>query len=302
MMADKHHLTKSLGIYAPNGHIRIRNFILGEEQEITSRYIVGIDLGDGETCLSYIAADSSSKKRRPVFSFNGRETIPSAIADLGNRIIIGEAAMIRSDVRELQICFKSEPSKKNDRWILNEGKILLFLKKLFEEFSKEYPQVANDCEIFIGCPSSWKEESREKYEEHFQKYFDGEDFPRLCVVPESRAALIQALDLSKKGEDSDSEQHLRKLIHKRVLLIDIGSSTTDITVLNNLDPSEIEIGGDFGLNLVDQRLRATLYKLHPEGEKFKELIENNHENKQGRGNTVRLKSPNFLAGLIGFPL
>jgi hypothetical protein len=93
------------------------------------------------------------------------------------------------------------------------------------------------------------------------------------VVPESRAAIIQALDLSEKYKNQVNQKHFRKLIHKRVLLIDIGSSTIDVTALDDLEAYEAKIGDDFGLRLVDQQLLKTLIKKHPERMKLKRRIE-----------------------------
>jgi hypothetical protein len=252
-----------------------------ERTEAIKRYVVGIDLGDGESCLSYVAVNSSLTGERPLFSMDGRETILSAVAFLGtDEIVIGEAAMSENIPIELEINFKNDPIKNRDQWFQNSSRILSFVKKLFEEFSKKHSTIAEDCEVFIGCPSGWKKESREKYEQHFEQYFNGDEFPPCRVVPESRAALIQALDLARRSKDQDSENSLRKLIRKRVLLIDIGSSTTDITVLDNLQPYEVEIGGDLGLKLVDEQLLSTLCKMHPEGEKLKTQIEKDRLRKQ----------------------
>jgi len=245
------------------------------------RYVVGIDLGDGETCLSYVDASSSLTGERPVFSLNGRETIPSAIAFLGDgETVIGEAAMLQAVPIELEINFKSDPIKNKGQWFKDSSKILSFVKIFFEEFAKKHPTIAGDCEVFIGCPSGWKKESREKYEQHFEQYFDDNEFPSCRMVPESRAALIQALDLARRSKNQDSENSLRKLIRKRVLLIDIGSSTTDITILDNLEPYEVKLGEDFGLKLVDEQLLTILCKIHPEGEKLKAQIKDDRRREQ----------------------
>jgi hypothetical protein len=76
------------------------------------RYIIGLDLGDGESCLSYVAADVSLTADRSIFFLNKRSTIPTAIAESHDgAILIGEEAIGRSDAIELEVNFKLDPKK-----------------------------------------------------------------------------------------------------------------------------------------------------------------------------------------------
>jgi len=271
---------KNVGVYAPYGRVRITNLNVGGSvttEKPVRVYLIGLDLGDGESCLSYVSSEDSLETNRPIFSLNKKDTIPTAIAEIDDEIVIGEKAFVRPDAVELTVNFKSNPTLDKKRWKLRRDDILSFVETFFEKFSQKHPKIAENCEIFIGCPSSWSEESRGIYEQNF---LDSEELPVCHVVPESRAALIQALDVSRKSNDQDSEQQLRDLIHKRVLLIDIGSSTTDVTVLDNLEPFEIEIGGNLGLGLVDKQLRETIYRKYPEGKTFERRIREDRREEQ----------------------
>jgi hypothetical protein len=143
-------------------------------------------------------------------------------------------------------------------------------------FGDRYPHVVDECEVFIGCPSGWSETSRKIYEHHS----NDEDLPKCYVVPESRAALIQAFDAFGYASNRAAEERLRDLVGRCVLVIDIGSSTIDVTLLKDLDPIEIEKGSDLGLRLVDRQILAVLCRTHPNGASIRAKIEEDRGNER----------------------
>ena len=214
-------------------------------------HIIGLDLGDGESCLTYVASDSRDEPT--VYRFrNSSGSIPSVIAkykhELNIKYAIGEDALWRERKTDLNINFKWDPVADLEQWRLLKRELLLFTEILFEEFAKEHPKVAEDCEIYIGCPSGWSEESRRVYEELFR---ESEILlgSRVHVVSESRSALIQALDYGFLPAD---------LVNTRILLIDIGSSTTDVTAIDGSKPREIDVGHNLGLRQVDVQILSAL--------------------------------------------
>jgi hypothetical protein len=229
-------------------------------------YIIGLDLGDGESCLAYVASDSS--ERPSVYrSPSGNGSIPSAIAfykrGLKIYVAIGEDALLIEGKTDLNINFKWDPIVEPEQWEHLKGKALKFVETLFKEFSEKHPTVAENCEIYIGCPSGWTEKSRKIYEKLF---CESQILPisRVYVVPEAWAALIQARDF----ENLPSE-----LVDKRLLLIDIGSSTTDVAILDGLVPSAIEeVGHNLGLRQVDAQLLDKVCKTQTIGQTIEELI------------------------------
>ena len=74
--------------------------------------------------------------------------------------------------------------------------------------------------FYIGCPAGWKTADRERYREIFEQT----GYPPVRIVSESRAALISAC-LSR---------HLQvgyDILSKSVLVVDVGSSTTDFAFI-----------------------------------------------------------------------
>lgn len=228
---------------------------------------IGLDIGDGESCLAYVASNSLGEPS--VYrSRGGSGSIPSAIAyykhGLKIDVVIGEEAFLIEDRTDLDINFKWDPVAQSEQWMLLKDKLLKFVETLFKEFSRKYPKIAENCEMYIGCPSGWSDEvngSREIYE----RLFRGSEIlpPSLTVVPESRSALIQAMDFKLPSSDP---------ANARILLIDIGSSTTDVTAIDCLKPREIEVGTNLGLRQVDERLFETVCKTHSNGDMIAEKV------------------------------
>jgi molecular chaperone DnaK (HSP70) len=84
-------------------------------------HIIGLDLGDGESCLAYVTSNSLDEPA--VYRFRGGSgSIPSAIADykqgLKIGVAIGEDALVRENKTDLNINFKWDPLSEPDQWKL----------------------------------------------------------------------------------------------------------------------------------------------------------------------------------------
>ena len=114
-----------------------------------------------------------------------------------------------------------------------------------------------DSRFIVGCPSGWNEKTRAEY----QKLFEGAGLKTVRIVAESRAALMTALEQGYLSiEDARSS----------VLIIDIGSSTTDFTYCRDMEAEDVghNILGSglldteiFNINLARQKSRKQILKL-----------------------------------------
>ncbi len=96
----------------------------------------------------------------------------------------------------------------------------------------------------VGAPSGWSSQERDTYMHLLQE----SGMPRVAVEKESRAAFLHIKE--SKAFDLRAD-HLMK----RVLIIDIGSSTTDFTLVAHLEAQSLEdFGQDIGAGLIDQAI------------------------------------------------
>ncbi len=113
---------------------------------------------------------------------------------------------------------------------------------------------AAESHFFVGCPSGWSRAEMKSYEEILSRT----GVPRLTVVKESRAALLNVIE-----SGGITQEELRA----NVLIIDLGSSTTDLTLVTG---GTVEAPMDFGLELgaalIDKQILDHAVKAHPERE------------------------------------
>jgi Hsp70 protein len=124
--------------------------------------------------------------------------------------------------------------------------------------------------FYVGCPSGWMQQTREVY----QDVLKAGGLRNVRVVPESRAALLEARE-SREISEADLE--------KRILLIDIGSSTTDFTYVENLNlraaskEKPIDFGhteqGDIGAGLFDALIFDHIMAQQPDSQRIREILD-----------------------------
>ena len=102
--------------------------------------------------------------------------------------------------------------------------------------------------VYIGCPAGWDADARTRY----QKIFETLGFPSPQVVSESRAVMVGAIQ-------SNSVRDYVDLRSYSVLVIDIGSSTTDFAYIDKGKESQIYTGGEVALGggIMDELLLET---------------------------------------------
>ena len=230
----------------------------------------GFDLGDAESAVSRLEKGVSSPPE--ILSVEGEKSFISAYAVLpGGRTLLGEKACYNGQAIKRKLRFKSRflssaDSKKDIRTFA--GSVLASLAD-----SLLYSTEKESC-FYIGCPAGWNKNEREQY----RTLFEQAGYPPVKVVSESRAALVSACQ----------SRHLQvgyDILSRPVLVIDIGSSTTDFAYINSGKEVELQTAGEVALGggLMDELLldkaieesgnREELYRIFEESEPWKTYCE-----------------------------
>ena len=185
---------------------------------------IGYDLGHGETALS--RAYAGSLREPEILEFRGEKSFVTAVARSGAHVRIGAEAV--------NLPSKSTGRSKSEKsvWVKFKSRDFsdphmkdptqAFTRKLFETLETEKQIDGRDkSRVIVGCPSGWSEADRGEY----AKIFESAGLKNVRVVPESRAALMTALEQGYLTIDDARDT---------VLIIDIGSSTTDFTFCRDL--------------------------------------------------------------------
>ncbi|MBQ4177937.1 MAG: Hsp70 family protein [Lachnospiraceae bacterium] len=223
----------------------------------------GFDLGDAESAVARLrrAEAMQDPEVLPVCD------APSFITAFARRsegdLLIGEAACYASDVLERKIRFKSrfltDPESAKDvrtfaagvlSWLIREGSLV---------------QGEDSC-FYVGCPAGWNKADRERY----RRIFEDVGYPPVRIVSESRAALISAC----------RSKHLQvayDILSKPVLVVDIGSSTTDFAFIESGREVELQTAGEvmLGGGIMDRMLLEESVKASPERAAIEQIFAEN---------------------------
>lgn len=199
---------------------------------------IGFDLGHGETAVSKARVESIEPPE--MLEINNKKVQITAIGwhpDLG--YLVGEQALIQAGVTQLQISFKEKPNQDSTY----RNTIRRFLETYYR-LLKESKQIegGETSQFYVGCPSGWSASEREEY----QQLLKEAGITLLNVVPESRAAFMQAKEAGKLDYGK---------LKSSVLIVDIGSSTTDFTLVKSLHEIPIDFGRNtLGASLIDKAI------------------------------------------------
>lgn len=216
---------------------------------------IGYDLGHGETALG--RAYGRSMREPEILEFRGERSFVTAVARTQKGVIIGAEAVNLSFM-----------GKNPDVWVKFKGRDMsdasvktpttLFTKTLMALMAKDKKiQGPKNSQFIVGCPSGWTPETRSDY----KKVFQDAGLNTVRIVPESRAALMTALEQGYLSLEA---------ARSSVLIVDIGSSTTDFTYCRDLVAEDVghNILGSglldteiFDLNLARQSERKSIEKL-----------------------------------------
>ena len=218
---------------------------------------IGFDLGHGETALG--RAYGRSMREPEILEYRGEKSFVTAVAKTGEGVKIGADAVNLAALSEQasggpQVWVKFKDRDLSDSDVEEPTK--LFTSTLIKQMTAENKvRGPKKSRFVIGCPSGWTEDTRKQY----KKLFESTGLKSVRIAPESRAALMTALEQGYLNLDA---------ARSSVLIVDIGSSTTDFTYCKDLDAEDV--GHNFlGSGLLD----AEIFKLNLERQTRRSDIE-----------------------------
>ena len=214
--------------------------------------IIGFDLGHGEFAIAKTSLKPGADLQ--TLEVNNKTSQVTALGRINKsngeiELIPGESAFIKFEkLNDFLVNFKKRPD--NDP--VYKKNMQDFFSSVIHQLSDKKIISLDQCHIFVGCPSEWTEDNRNAYEQIFKSAISA----KISVVAESSAAMLNA----KETGIVDSSD-------KTILVIDVGSSTTDFTFFSSdsYDKPINEEGDDLGAGMID--------------EAFLEFVINNHSKK-----------------------
>ena len=250
--------------------------------------VVGFDLGHAQTAVATVWADSGEEPAIAKLHNRalGSQVHPTAVAryadqpDSAPYTIVGircfnmeeecVASMPDSSGKDVHLAFKSED--------IGDGSTAryateLFVARVVQQLTEPNPRSKTPDEYIaippgtparwvFGVPSGWSRATCEAYEELLRRVVTGlHPDHEVEVVPESRAAMLYAQS-QRRTRRGGIRVRLPDL--GSVLVIDMGSLTTDYTYVANLGESPLDHGSArLGAALIDQQLMLRTIEGHP---------------------------------------
>lgn len=201
----------------------------------------GFDLGDAESAVARLNKEDQVSPE--MLTVVGEQSFITAYAQLSSgELLIGEKACYSDGAVKRKLRFKSRFL--TDSTVANDVKS--FAGGVLGELYGSGDLVKNeDCSFYIGCPAGWDKNTRE----HYREIFEAVGFPPAKIISESRAAMVSAVQ----------SKHLQvglDILSKPVLVVDIGSSTTDFAYIMGGKEVEMQTAGEvvLGGGLMDEIL------------------------------------------------
>ena len=222
----------------------------------------GFDLGDAESAvIRIIKGENAVPEVIPVQEAGS--FITAYAMKKNGQLLIGEGACYDPDVLVRKLRFKSrfltDSAAKND--------IKSFASGVLGELLLSGDLVRGDDQCFyIGCPAGWDKADREDY----RGIFESAGYPPLKIVSESRAALVSAC----------RSRHLQvgyDILSKPVLVVDVGSSTTDFAYIMSGKEVKLKTGGEvvLGGGIMDEILLDEAIDASPDPAKIRRIFREN---------------------------
>ena len=218
----------------------------------------GFDLGDAESAIARLSGEGSGPEILPV---RDAGSFVTAYAQLDSgEIIIGEGACYDTHALRRGLRFKSrfltDPQAERD--------VRAFAAGVLGEMYVTGQLVKNDSSCFyIGCPAGWDGAARERY----RAIFEAVGYPPAKIVSESRAALISAVQSRHFQVGYD-------IMERPVLVVDIGSSTTDFAFILGRKEVELQTAGEVALGggILDQLVLEASIEQSPDEERIRRTL------------------------------
>jgi molecular chaperone DnaK (HSP70) len=221
--------------------------------------IIGFDLGHGEIALAKVQSNNNDQEPPKPMLLHGQKHQPAATAyNRSQGTLFGKNAFLDGNI-EFEIAFKKKPTFADD----HSQKLKYFVKAIYRHLIQtDQIDEQHNNNFFIGCPSGWNDEEVAAYEKLLSSCLPPVNVVK--VVRESRAALMHAKEseLLTVGELLDS-----------VLVIDIGSSTTDLTLIKNRDSTPIDSGVELGASLIDKAILDYSLARNPHKQQIQEYFQ-----------------------------
>ncbi len=201
----------------------------------------GFDLGDAESAIARLYKEDQVVPE--MITVAGEKSFITAYAQLNSgELLIGEKACYADNVNKRRIRFKSR--------FLTDGSsaadIKSFAAGVLGQLYGSGDLIKNEeTSIYVGCPAGWNRNARE----HYREIFESAGYPPVKIISESRAAMVSACQ----------SKHLQigvDILSKPVLVVDIGSSTTDFAYIMGGKEVEMQTAGEvmLGGGLMDEIL------------------------------------------------
>lgn len=214
-------------------------------------YIIGIDLGHGETSAAMCSPqwDTANELLEPAKDLDmggNKKVMPSAITILNDgNAYIGDAAFNPEILKqaEVKVCFKQAPKDINGE---PERIMIRFMQEVYKRIRENNKAILTEGNhvVYIATPSGWDKNTQELYVEMAR--IGG--LPIAGVTKESRAAFVRA--------QHDVTSGLGRNIEKGSIVFDMGSSTLDFTYMNKNLTAMIDHGYDCGASFIEKSIYA----------------------------------------------
>ena len=202
----------------------------------------GFDLGDAESAVARLSKENALKDPDVIPVCDAQSFITAFARRVQGELLIGESACYAPDVAERKLRFKSrfltDPQSAGDVRTFAAGVLSCLIR------DGNLVQGEDSC-FYVGCPAGWSKADRERY----RRIFEDAGYPPVRIISESRAALISAC----------RSKHLQvayDILSKPVLVVDIGSSTTDFAFIESGREVELQTAGEvmLGGGIMDRML------------------------------------------------
>ena len=202
--------------------------------------VLGFDLGHGDTSITRIHVLGGDANKLEILK--GSKTVPTAVARTSNGIVLIGRQAYSKDARDLVHQFKS--SHVNE--ISVSEPVGLFVRTALDKVRENNNTIPFDRTTLVvfGCPSAWNDEERLAYGNILAQ---AAQRLQVMLVRESRAAFITM---------KETRQLSLNQLRESILIVDLGSSTTDFTFSRDLEPEELPIGRQWplGASAIERQL------------------------------------------------
>ncbi len=230
-------------------------------------YIIGFDLGDGEISAAYWNLKEAGfvKPEDLKFDKDEHQKVLSAIFTEKNGTThigtLDEMSNLVNSQGNLYINFKVTPKRLHDGElyegdsITKKQLIQLLLRKCIEKIYERNPDKFNgEGLLVVGCPSGpeWLENGADlMYADILRESLKDLNLSlKVIVMPESRASLIKVY----KEQGKLVSEH----VQDGVVVMDHGSSTFDITLIDFINNRQIDDSVPLGANKIERAMLKTL--------------------------------------------